>query len=470
MLKDINGKKNNYKNNLRVNNYNNNGEIETQNAYIQVNLIEDIISQEKEKINKEYKNKEKEMKFKIKDLTQNLEEMKEQNNKTILELKKELNLKKEEIIKLTSQNFKMKKKLESMSEKVNDLLNKVMEKKQLNEINNNKNSNKHKIYELKLNNNEKKDNNINLNDIDKDINNNKSDDSLNDIINIKNKQIKDSLSMIEYLTKEKNKLKSELSEIRAQTNKLSNGISNNIQSKYNLKNGKVPSFNIKKNNISNKNNDNLETKDGIEKENAQENKISKDYKTPTSKNDENDEFNRRFKYSETIYKKILLKKFNNTNKRAMSTANLFDSKKQVQENVNLKLNKLFNESERKALSTLFKSNEEFECFNQKITVLQNHNSSIEKKLLTKIRILSHDNDDKGEQIEYLQGKLRECESKLKILEHKLNCEKFLLKQAKKSNKNHMSFENSPEKTFNNISNSDNKDNKESSLVINNYMD
>ena len=136
----------------------------------------------------------------------------------------------------------------------------------------------------------------------------------------------------------------------------------------------------------------------------------------------------------------------------------------------MKLNKLFNESERKALSTLFKSNEEFECFNQKITILQKHNSSIEKKLLAKIRILSHDNDDKGEQIEYLQGKLRECESKLKILEHKLNCEKFLLKQAKKSNKNNMSFENSPERTFNNISNTDNKDNKESSLVINNYLD
>ena len=98
--------------------------------------------------------------------------------------------------------------------------------------------------------------------------------------------------------------------------------------------------------------------------------------------------------------------------------------------------KLFNEDERKALATLFKSDEEFEYFNQKINVLYNHNSAIEKKLYIKIKGLKIDNDDKDEQIQYLQDKLRETETKLRILEHKFNCKNIIIKQLKKySDKN-----------------------------------
>ena len=65
---------------------------------------------------------------------------------------------------------------------------------------------------------------------------------------------------------------------------------------------------------------------------------------------------------------------------------MLEAKKRLQENVHVKMNKLFNEDERKALATLFKSDEEFEYFNQKINVLYNHNSAIEKKLYIKIKV------------------------------------------------------------------------------------
>ena len=144
--------------------------------------------------------------------------------------------------------------------------------------------------------------------------------------------------------------------------------------------------------------------------------------------------------------------------------NIYDSKRRVQENVNSNINKLFNESERKALSTLFKSNEEFECFDQKIGSLQKQNSSLEKKILMQIKLLTRDNDNKVEQIEYLQAKLKECESKVKTLEHKLNCEKFLLKQTKKSLNNQNSLA-SAGKTI--VSN---RDFKNSSFEIKDYSE
>jgi hypothetical protein len=167
-------------------------------------------------------------------------------------------------------------------------------------------------------------------------------------------------------------------------------------------------------------------------------------------------------------KKILLKKQNNNNQRSTSASNLFESKKQIQNNVKTIMSKIFNESERKALSTLFNTEKEFEYFNQKINILYNHNSMVERKLLMKIKMLMDDNKDKTELVHYLQGKLKECETKVRILDHKLNCEKFLLRQTKKaSNKNQNSLPDLPNKiTFNSL----NKDNKNGSPTINQSAD
>ena len=152
-------------------------------------------------------------------------------------------------------------------------------------------------------------------------------------------------------------------------------IYNNKNNNIRNKNGSI--FNLKRYDINDKANESVETKEDFEIENGQ--KINKsNEENGNIKNDRNDYLNKRFKYGESISKKVLLKNLNKTNKRAFSTANLFDSKKRIQESVNSKVKTLFNDSERKALSTLFKSKEEFECFDQKMSVLQNHNSSVEK--------------------------------------------------------------------------------------------
>ena len=86
-------------------------------------------------------------------------------------------------------------------------------------------------------------------------------------------------------------------------------------------------------------------------------------------NYENDLLQKRINYSSTIYKNFLLKNKNNiNNQRSLSSAKMLEAKKHLQENVHVKMNKLFNEYERKILAALFKSDEEFEYFNQKINV------------------------------------------------------------------------------------------------------
>jgi hypothetical protein len=321
------------------------------------------------------------------------------------------------------------------------------EKKKLNDINKSKNSYKFKMYNKNLKND---DNNLN--------NNNDNNNDLSRILNIKNKQLKDSLSMIEYLTKEKNKLKSELQSKSIELNNSAIYSNNNKYNKTRNKNGSI--FNLKRYDINDKANENTETKEENEIENGQKSKNRINEENGIIKNGENDFLNRRMKYGESISKKVILKNINKMNKRAFSTNNFLDSKKRIQESVNSKMKTLFNDSERKALSTLFKSKEEFECFNQKMSVLQNHNSSVEKKLKMKIKNITRDNDDKIEQIEYLQNKLKESESKLKILENKHSYEKYLLQLAKRppfSQRNNISFQNTPSKTFNNINFKNNKE-------------
>ena len=441
----------NYKNKKNSNNE----YIDKQDAFIQVNLLNDISNEEKNKIIKQYKIKESELKDQIYDLTEKIEDIQDENKQKIIDLKNEINSKKEEIIRLTNLNSKLKRNLEKMSEKVDSLYNKLLENKKLNSIKYN-NINKFNING--------KNNEINMNKNDNE--NGGSGDNLNEIIKIKDKQIKDSLSMITYLTREKNKLKEELFNLKDQiksTNNMNNSAVINAKKKVNL----LKTTNLQKFKLNNNQNDhgnpNLEKKSEKENGMGNENGMEADQNNKDNENinnNENDLFQKRMNYSSTIYKNILLQSKKNMKKRALSSANLFESKKLLQDNVHVKMNKLFNENERKALSTLFKSEEEFEYFNQKINVLHNHNSAIERKLLMKIKTLKIDNEDKDEQIQYLQDKLRETESKLKILENKLNYEKYILKQTKKIS-NQTSFVNSPsKKTFN----SKNKDNKNSSFA------
>lgn len=76
------------------------------------------------------------------------------------------------------------------------------------------------------------------------------------------------------------------------------------------------------------------------------------------------------------------------------------------ENSNLKnvhkFNKLFSEEEKKALSTLFKSEEELNNFNNKISILEEKNAKVENDLKEQNKQLIKELNDKNEQIKVLQ--------------------------------------------------------------------
>ena len=349
---------------------------------------EEFISKEEEykiKIN-EYEKKSKEDQDKINELLKAMEYKDQSYKKKRIDLENEINQRRDEILKLTKLNNKYKTNLEKMSQKLIKLYNKIMENNKLTQL-------------LRIN---------NIKDIDSSISdvNSCRDNSENayEVIKIKDKQIKDSLSMISYLTRQKYKLKEELFNIKDQNKSL-----NNEEKKLSL-------FSIK----------NYNFRDYSQNETPNGN--SEQYEDGQTSNSEL--FKKKINYSLTIYRNLLLKQRNNA-KRATSSSQILESKRKMQENVNAKIDKLFNESERKALSTLFDSEKEFEYFNQKMNILHKHNSVTEKNMMMKIKQLTAENHDKNEQIQYLQDKLKECESKIKILEHRLNCEKFLLKRTKK---------------------------------------
>ena len=432
--------KNKHNKQKNKNNINNTSNIDKQDAFIQVNLMNELVAEEKNKIAKQYKLKESEYKEKIYNLKEDIENLKDENKQQIINLKNEINSKKEEIIRLTNLNSKLKRNAESMTEKINNLYNKMLEKNKLNSINynaginTNTNANKFRTYNSNfnkgMNNDDNNENENSNNNNGNGIGNGNTD--LNEIIKIKDKQIRDSLSMISYLTKEKNRLKEELFNLKDQTKNVNNSAIIN-KNKINLLKTTNQKFNLNRPNQNNGSNIEIGNGNEIGNENGDEAEKNNNINDMDLVNNENDLLQRRIKYGSTIYKNMLLKSKNN--KRATSAKNLLEEKKKLQENVHVKMNKLFNDEERKALSTLFKSSEEFDYFNQKINVLHNHNTAIERKLLIKIRSLKIDNDDKDEQIQYLQEKLRECETKLKIMENKYNYEKFLTRQNRKGSYN-----------------------------------
>ena len=75
-------------------------------------------------------------------------------------------------------------------------------------------------------------------------------------------------------------------------------------------------------------------------------------------------------------------------------------------NIN-KFNKLFNEEEKKALSTLFKSDKDLNNFNNKISILEDRNTKIENELKEENNKLINELNEKNEEIEILKQKLNE---------------------------------------------------------------
>ena len=388
---------------------------ETQDAFVQVNFINDIIEQERKKIMYKFKERENEMRLKINELIKNIQVIKLENKKEISELKNKLDEKKEEINDLNILNNNLKKQLEKVSNKVINLNNQIIDLKNKNAIMNSMQKLKSKTSPS--------------------IDVNKNNKHIEGILNLKNQQIKDSLTTIKLLTTEKNKLENELDKVKKYNlidptlitlNKsLNNNNSFKNKNKYNLLNRSSQNL-VNKFNI----NTNFKGKSkNICAPNLSINYLSKSL----SKNDKNKKILQKMEkdYSIKIFKNIFSNPYNKSTNRAISSRSV-KSNKISNENNKSNINKIFNDSERISLTKLFETQDEFNNFNKNSISLRNSNNSLVKKLLLKNKILSQENENKKEEVSFLQEKLKECETKLRTVNNKFNNEKYILNKNKKN--------------------------------------
>ena len=379
---------------------------ETQDAFVQVNFINDIIEQERKKIMYKFKERENEMRLKINELIKNIQVIKLENKKEISELKNKLDEKKEEINDLNILNNNLKKQLEKVSNKVINLNNQIIDLKNKNAIMNSMQKLKSKTSPS--------------------IGVNKNNKHIEGILNLKNQQIKDSLTTIKLLTTEKNKLENELDKVKKYNlidptlitlNKsLNNNNSFKNKNKYNLLNRSSQNL-VNKFNI----NTNFKGKSkNICAPNLSINYLSKSL----SKNDKNKKILQKMEkdYSIKIFKNMFSNPYNKSINRAISSRSV-KSNEISNENNKSNINKIFNDSERISLTKLFETQDEFNNFNKNSISLLNSDNSLVKKLLLKNKILSQENENKKEEVSFLQEKLKECETKLRTVNNKFNNEK-----------------------------------------------
>ena len=388
---------------------------ETQDAFVQVNFINDIIEQERKKIMHKFKERENEMRLKINELIKNIQVIKLENKKEISELKNKLDEKKEEINDLNILNNNLKKQLEKVSNKVINLNNQIIDLKNKNAIMNSMQKLKSKTSPS--------------------IGVNKNNKHIEGILNLKNQKIKDSLTTIKLLTTEKNKLENELDKVKKYNlidptlitlNKsLNNNNSFKNKNKYNLLNSSSQNL-VNKFNI----NTNFKGKSkNICAPNLSINYLSKSL----SKNDKNKKILQKMEkdYSIKIFKNMFSNPYNKSINRAISSRSV-KSNEISNENNKSNINKIFNDSERISLTKLFETQDEFNNFNKNSISLRNSDNSLVKKLLLKNKILSQENENKKEEVSFLQEKLKECETKLRTVNNKFNNEKYILNKNKKN--------------------------------------
>jgi hypothetical protein len=97
---------------------------------------------------------------------------------------------------------------------------------------------------------------------------------------------------------------------------------------------------------------------------------------------------------------------------------------------------LFNENEQKAISTLFHSEEELNNFKQKIGILENRNTTIEKQYIREIKDLKKSVDEKEDQIKYLNSKIRENDVKIKMIQSQSKEQKIMKMHSRSPTEKH----------------------------------
>ena len=403
---------------------------ETQNAFIQVNFLNEIMENERKKILLKFKERENELKLKINELIHTTQIVRIDSNKEVLELKTKLNEKKEEIIDLKNINNNLKKQIAKLTDKISNLNNQIIDLRRKNTIysmnrsnissenkENDDESTKSKdqpLFDFYANNiGDKKDlkkqnNRYNSENFEeKNIKNNQKKDRLKEELErIKEFKRKDQTRVKLNRSidiQNKNKFNNLLKQMNRTSREYEKKNRNDIKDKYKSE-PNLSIYYLSKNNSNNKKRETLQ-------------KMQKDY-------------------SVRIYNNIFAELSNEQEKRATSARiiNLKKNSKDIHNSSMSKnnLNKIFNETERKALSTLFDSQEELNTFNKKISIIENKNEALVRKLLLQNKLLTKENANKKEEVNILQEKLKEYETKLKTANNQLNYEKYILNKTRKS--------------------------------------
>ena len=415
-----NNKNENNFNDIDINNItNNNNNKETQNAFVQVNFLDEIIENERQKIIEQYKEKENEMQLKINDLMQNLQLIKFENQKEIIDLKNQLNEKKEEIINHENLKNKLKMQLEKETSKIDELNNQINDLKEKNRI-------------LSEENTKIKDNIDSINEKNRILSeeNTKIKNNI-DSTNINNRSILDfSTNKIEDKSVPNN-------------NRYNNEEESSDIIKYSKKDPTIVKLN-RSVNIKNKNgaksllliksgNNNFFYKNKNSNKSINEPNMSINFLMKSNKNNGNQSLRKtQNDYSIQVYNNIFPKGNNNKTKRRAISARILNLRDTSIENNKSNLSKIFNDSEKRALSTLFDTQEDFNNFNKKMSALDNNHNSLVRKLILENKLLTKENENKKEELLFLQEKLKQSENKLRNVNTQLNYEKYILNKTKKS--------------------------------------
>jgi len=170
-------------------------------------------------------------------------------------------------------------------------------------------------------------------------------------------------------------------------------------------------------------NEQKEVSELIEKINQKDKEIKKLKEEILSQKKKNEEANKKINQL-TEELKLVQAKLQNYNKKLVKSKSKEKCSINVENKNNIKFNKLFSEDEKKALSTLFKSEEELYNFNNKISILEERNSKIENELKEQNKQLIKQLNDKNEKIKVLEKGIN---SQITINENNNNIE-FLKKE------------------------------------------
>ena len=147
-------------------------------------------------------------------------------------------------------------------------------------------------------------------------------------------------------------------------------------------------------------NEQREVSELLQKIKQKDKEIAKLKEEILSQNKKNEEANKKINQL-TEELKLVQAKLQNYNKKLVKSKSKEKYSINVENKNNIKFNKLFSEDEKKALSTLFKSEEELYNFNNKICILEEKNTKVENDLKEQNKQLIKELNDKNEQIKVL---------------------------------------------------------------------